>query len=521
MRAPLPLMLLLLRSVLPLLVRGDGMASAKSSVELEFSAPSKMSSFHQRCAAAGGTDGFQSIGPPDGSHVFGPCSTNTDLKHTGDAGQSWETVQFGPGNSVDDAPLGGQFQWSLVPERDSRGWRSYHTWGGIDVKPTRRTPRSYSGANVTRTFAIDPTTGRFTMGSVDRRVTISGLPHDLNHSFPVTGMSPGLPCFYGGPIRRADGSLLATLGLYWAGEPTTPSPDGPILKMSVVAIESSDGFSWRFLSIVANATSGQNSSVFGPNENDISLQGDRKTILCVLRMDGDGPCDSGSKKANGGTGGDYRYFASSVSSDNGLTWSLPEPIAGAGCVRPKLLSLGANAPLLMSGGRLCVENTTDISLWVNPSGTVGAQQRGDVWTKHSISYWHNALWRGNASDRFHPAWINSSSAWETLAYTSIMPAGGEEEEDEAGRHSSDEAVGATTRSAYVVYQKYSGPKWGQTSESFMMKVIVRTLLDATPRKRYTRSSTPMLTEQQQREAQSWLPAGSVAAAWTNGSAMSM
>ena len=37
-------------------------------------------------------------------------------------------------------------------------------------------------------------------------------------------------------------------------------------------------------------------------------------------VDGDGPCDSGSKKANGGTGGDYRYYASSVSTSGGASW---------------------------------------------------------------------------------------------------------------------------------------------------------------------------------------------------------
>lgn len=89
--------------------------------------------------------------------------------------------------------------------------------------------------------------------------------------------------FYGGPIRRADGTLVATIAVSWAGTPTTPSPDGPIVKQSVVAISSTDSFRWTFLAIVANATYGIGSSVFGPNENDISLMSDGKTLLCVLR----------------------------------------------------------------------------------------------------------------------------------------------------------------------------------------------------------------------------------------------
>eukprot|EP01052_Picozoa_sp_SAG31_P036740 SAG31_NODE_4630_length_3085_cov_2.376758_2_plen_203_part_00 len=151
----------------------------------------------------------------------------------------------------------------------------------------------------------------------------------------------------------------------------------------------------RYASILANASNRKDSSVFGPSENDIALLADGHTIISVIRMDGDGPCNSGSRKANGGTGkqkhciallspyrqlqqcgtdlriandwhsagGDYRYYAASFSTTGGLSWSTPEPIPGAGCARPRLLSLGIGKPLLLSGGRLCVENTTDL-VWL-------------------------------------------------------------------------------------------------------------------------------------------------------------
>jgi hypothetical protein len=42
----------------------------------------------------------------------------------------------------------------------------------------------------------------------------------------------------------------------------------------------------------------------------------------------------------------------------------PTPISGTGCARPRLLKLaGPMGPLLLSGGRLCVEGTKDLSLW--------------------------------------------------------------------------------------------------------------------------------------------------------------
>lgn len=304
---------------LPLALQPPTSAAPRPGSGITFHAPKKMSSDVENCASAGGTDGFYAIGPPDGSAVFGPCRTNADLKFTATEGDSWSTFQFGPGNDWWSAPLGVQFQWNLVPVFGAKGELSYHTWGGVDVKPTARTPRSYTGANTTGVFELEG--GALQLRQVARVVSIEGLPHDVNMSFPATGTSPGLPVFYGGPIRRADGALVATIGLYWAGTPLTPSPDGSILKMSVVAISSTDGYRWTYLSIVANATDGASSSVFGPNENDISLLADGKTLLCVLRMDGDGPCDSGSRKANGGTGGDYRYYASSRS-----TGAFPLPL---------------------------------------------------------------------------------------------------------------------------------------------------------------------------------------------------
>ena len=466
-----------------LLIIVTPLAAAPRSVT--FSAPLKISGVAESCASAGGTDGFVSLGSSrdDGRHVLGPCHTDSVLKHTANAGKTWETLQFAPsecGSGRTDRSkacldsLGTQWQWSLVPFPATAVGLAYHTWGGIDVRSTERTQRSYTGANITGVFAIDAA-GQLQRDQVARRVTIEGLPHDVNMSFPSTGMSPGLPVFYGGPIRRQDGAWVATLGVYWAGQPLSPSPDGPILKMSVIAIVSADTFAWKFLSVVANASNAANASVFGPNENDIAMLSDGKTLLCVLRMDGDGPCDSGSHKANGGTGGDYRYYASSISTNGGISWSHPRPIAGAGCARPRLLSLGPGKPLLLSGGRLCVENTTDLSLWVNEDGMGGYGQSGSngpAFVKHSLSFWHNHLWNGGnrSANLFRPSWINNSADWETLAYTSIMPAGPD--------------------SAYIVYQKYSAPKWGSTSASYMMKVVVNNLLHSRPAPKYTAAPVP-------------------------------
>jgi hypothetical protein len=154
--------------------------------------------------------------------------------------------------------------------------------------------------------------------------------------------------------------------------------------MSIVAIKSADGYSWSYAGAVANASGpgGYPNSTFGPDENDIAVLGDGKTILCVIRMDGDAGCSTNS----------YRNYAAIYSHDDGATcestFACPHvdawgcwvdvchdarigrdrsaggravPIPGAGCARPRLLKL-TGGPLVLSGGRLCVEHTDDISI---------------------------------------------------------------------------------------------------------------------------------------------------------------
>eukprot|EP01052_Picozoa_sp_SAG31_P036742 SAG31_NODE_4630_length_3085_cov_2.376758_4_plen_169_part_00 len=115
----------------------------------------------------------------DTQHVFGACSTNQYVKHTKDGGKTWLPLVFNPQSH--STPLGGQWQWNLVPDQQSgREPHGYHTWGGIDVQPTMRTPRSYEGANATSVYTLDPVTSTLSVTKVAKRVSITGLPHDVN-----------------------------------------------------------------------------------------------------------------------------------------------------------------------------------------------------------------------------------------------------------------------------------------------------------------------------------------------------
>ena len=57
-----------------------------------------------------------------------------------------------------------------------------------------------------------------------------------------------------------------------------------------------------FLSGTVDGT--DTNSTMGPNENDISILADGKTLIAVVRMDSDGAC----------SGGLYQYFSSVLSS---------------------------------------------------------------------------------------------------------------------------------------------------------------------------------------------------------------
>ena len=119
---------------------------------------------------------------------------------------------------------------------------------------------------------------------------------------------------------------------------------------------------------------------------------DGKSIICAIRMDGDAGCSTGT----------YQYYSQSYSTDSGASWSLPRPIPGAGCARPRLMLMAPHGPLLLSGGRLCVENVTGIFLWVNADGLAGLNGGDDkkTWQKHSITEVHNQLWQGADFYRF-------------------------------------------------------------------------------------------------------------------------
>ena len=168
----------------------------------------------------------------------------------------------------------------------------------------------------------------------------------------------------------------------------------------------------------------------------MAVMADGKTVMIVMRVDGDCTCAMAHNNTpEFPSCGVYRPYYQAYSGDMGLSWSKATPIAGTGCARPRLLSLGVGKPMLMSGGRMCWADMTGLFVWVSATGLPYS-----TWERVSLSYAHNTHWKGAASYRFDER-INATDMFETQAYTSLMQVGDME--------------------AYVVYNLYYEPENGR------------------------------------------------------------
>jgi hypothetical protein len=256
------------------------------------------------------------------------------------------------------------------------------------------------------------------------------------------------------PIRLPDGSLLINFGICLNDRPlpwkryckcgSTPSPLCPsaisrtvctaqngtwtsgLSALTQVVFRSVDeGRSWKYQGVIANPadSADRNSSMFSivgtTPELAIVQLADGRTLSAIWRPDGDCSCQQTSY---GNECGKYRYYSQSFSSDVGETWSSAKMMNGMGCVDPRLLALGPwdgyhlaarRGPVVLSGGRNCVENVTDIFLWLSSDGMA------TTWKKYSVSYYHNQLWGGDSVYRFDDQ-INNSLVFASQGYTTMI-----------------------------------------------------------------------------------------------------
>jgi hypothetical protein len=103
--------------------------------------------------------------------------------------------------------------------------------------------------------------------------------------------------------------------------------DKTIGASSLVAWRSLSRSSYKYVgTIVAAQDAVPEMSTRGvTQEIDMALMADGKTVMVVIRIDGDGRCGMGDGP------GPYRPYYASYSADFGSSWSLAVPLKGTGC----------------------------------------------------------------------------------------------------------------------------------------------------------------------------------------------
>jgi hypothetical protein len=199
-------------------------------------------------------------------------------------------------------------------------------------------------------------------------------------------------------VQLADGTIVQASITCFEGD-HTPIWSHADVPSSTVAHRSTDGGkNWNYSATIGAAKdfpwSGE-----GFNEGGLAIAADGKTIVTASRT-GAGDYEPASACLG------YFDYHTSRSSDGGFTWSFPEPIVGAGSCSPNLLNIGNS--LVLGGGRMCGNSTTDIFLWLDEAGM------GDpnAFVPYSISYWYNALQTNASAPRFDEL-INSTCRDET------------------------------------------------------------------------------------------------------------
>ena len=217
-----------------------------------------------------------------------------------------------------------------------------------------------------------------------------------------------------GYVRLPDtGELVMSIIVFWGGSEHS-SPNAKVAKVatSVVAFRSKDeGYTWQYSGSILDAKHAP-ASQEGPNENDLVLLADGKTIMCVVRLDA----------GDGGVTHPYVPYSVVLSKDGGRTWGTAAPLPPhVGCARPRLLRTDGGQ-VLLAGGRLNSTNR-DVLMWLHAAGDGSTSSA--AWEPHSITYWHNRL-EPNASLHFDGGVNNSHLAphgRETTSYTSLVRTG--------------------------------------------------------------------------------------------------
>ena len=318
-----------------------------------------------------------------------------------DAGGSWNKIFVGESNKIRNDVTAVVIQNGVA-----------HNFGSIPkVNDGSKLDHFFSfNSSFTTFFLYDEPTKQFKFSLKSQSILFTGIP------------APGATCgnlkmAYGCPFRTGGRGMVEfvengknvfvqSIIVYMDGEKyANPRPELKDYATTVVAFRSRDGgFTWKYAGVILAASAVPHSEE-GPNENDLVVLKDGKTILSVIRLDaGDGYLT-------------HRYapYVTVKSTDGGFTWSKPTELPNTvGCARPRLLLLGST--LVLSGGRLSPTNR-DILIWTDENGD------GKQWRQQSVSYIHNELAKNNSSIPKFTSLVNNSESRQSTSYTSLLRTG--------------------------------------------------------------------------------------------------
>ena len=317
-----------------------------------------------------------------------------------DAGGSWNKIFVGKSNTIRNDVTAVVIQNGVA-----------HNFGSIPKVNGSKLEHFFSfNSSFTTFFLYDEITKQFKFSLRSQSILFTGIP-EPGVTCGNSKMAYGCPFRTGGRgvvelVENGKNVFVQSIIVYMNGEKyANPRPELKDYATTVIAFRSSDGgFTWNYAGVIL-AASAVPQSEEGPNENDLVVLKDGKTILSVIRLDaGDGYLT-------------HRYapYVTVKSTDGGFTWSKPTELPNTvGCARPRLLLLGST--LVLSGGRLSPTNR-DILIWTDENGD------GKQWRQQSVSYIHNELSKNNSAIPKFTSLVNNSESRQSTSYTSLLRTG--------------------------------------------------------------------------------------------------
>lgn len=207
---------------------------------------------------------------------------------------------------------------------------------------------------------------------IDKGLTVSGWPRpdrSFNEKLGLSGFG-----FNGHGLMGNDGEYLATMYGYFKGDS----------RYSLVMVESADGLTWKYRSLIAGADcplAGRE----GPCESQTVRLKDGR-LMNVFRLDSSVP------------------YGQTFSDDDGRSWSPPMAMNEAHSVQPSIAMM-KDGTLVLTGGR------PGIFAWINTSGDGGEWSQVDLLGNHNERHSDERLGVGGAF----------TLAEQTTSYTEVVP----------------------------------------------------------------------------------------------------